>query len=729
MKSKFHGIFIIILLLFFHFDLLLGQPQVKKVFPGWTSYTNSNYIKDLVLDKNILWAAAGGVIKYNLAKGTRVKYLKEHGIASNNVLKIVPHEDTLWMATANGITCFHMKKNTWKSFYKADGLPDDAVTAAVVDTANNRIWFGSWEGFLFSFNTIKKKWNFYKSKISIPDTIISSLAVDPATGLLLVGTWGKGLYLYKPGSQLPVKQKFAPLQSIDFISAILAEDKTLWIGTVNNGLWVTDLRTIGHDAEPPNEKFLRGAKRGKMGRWEVKKVNKNYKLQITNYNVQNYKPNGINASMQYHSNSPLFPSFLSSQLPIFPLYPPGRRGQNIFITGIKASPGKDKVFITTNGSGLLVYYKKTGKWETITTKQGIPTDQLKVSAGDGENIFLGSDGQGIVQLNLKTGNIHRFDFSNEIANNKVSVVTPDPRNNRLWIGTEGNGAAGFDIAAEKWTILNTSNRVLSSDVVNCIAVDGLHDNVWIGTDNGMVRYESRTGDYQRYGFDEGLDSVMVYAAGFDHINRLWAGFYIGSPAIFNPIAKRWKTIEEAPGDVCYGLSMDNKTKSVWMATAGGIINYDIKTGKSTNYWKGIEFRSLLFDAEKREVWAGSWGEGLYRLTVETHQQKKIKRFESLSVLDIKKDEVKNTTWFATNAGAFYYDTEKQTFTHLDVTNGLGLNFVLSIAITRDSIWFGTWDGGLSRLQKDFCLRRPGGTLFEKTAPPGPPRKNFYLGDL
>jgi tyrocidine synthetase-3 len=26
----------------------------------------------------------------------------------------------------------------------------------------------------------------------------------------------------------------------------------------------------------------------------------------------------------------------------------------------------------------------------------------------------------------------------------------------------------------------------------------------------------------------------------------------------------------------------------------------------------------------------------------------------------------------------------------------------------------------------FCLRRPGGTLFEKTAPPGPPRKNFLL---
>ncbi len=629
MKKGFHTILLFLFLLFFSFyvELLLGQSQVKKVFPGWTSYTNSNYIKDLVLDKNILWAAAGGVIKYNLAKGTRVKYLKEHGIASNNVLKIVLHDNTLWIATANGITCYHLRKNTWKSFYKADGLPDDAVTAATVDPANNRIWFGTWEGHLFSYDTVKEKWHFFTSKIRIPDTIISSLAVDPANSLILVGTWGKGLYSYKPGAKILAKQKFAPQQSIDFISAILVENKTLWIGTVNNGLWVKDLR-----AET----------------LELKKT--------------------------------------------------GNRLDDM-ITSIKASPGRNKVFITTSGSGLLIYFKKTGKWKTINTKQGIPTNLLNASANDGKNIFLGSDGEGIVQLNLKTGSIDRFNLANEIANNKVSVVTPDPGNNRLWIGTEGNGAAGFDLASEKWTILNTSNHVLLSDVVNCIAVDSLHGTVWIGTDNRMVQYEARTGKYQRYGFEEGLNSVMVYAAGFDHINRLWAGFYIGSPAIFNPRAKRWKTIEDAPGVICYALSMDKKGKSVWMATARGLINYDIKTRKSTNYWTGMEFRSLLFDAEKKEIWAGSWGEGLFHLEVEKPQQQKIKRFENLSVLDIKKDEIKNTTWFATNAGAFYYDGEKQKFGHLDVTDGLGLNFVLSIGITRDSVWFGTWGGGLSRLRK------------------------------
>jgi hypothetical protein len=76
----------------------------------------------------------------------------------------------------------------------------------------------------------------------------------------------------------------------------------------------------------------------KGGRVEGEKMKKNYKLQITNKfqitmskitNTMASTQPCIHASMQscnhafmpYHSQSPLFPSFLSSQLPSFPLYP------------------------------------------------------------------------------------------------------------------------------------------------------------------------------------------------------------------------------------------------------------------------------------------------------------------------------------------------------------------------------------------------------------------------
>jgi|GEM_PF-14803 len=74
---------------------------------------------------------------------------------------------------------------------------------------------------------------------------------------------------------------------------------------------------VDHDKEDPEKvakdflKSFYGGARGPRGAGNLlvknyKSQNTNYK-QIPNYNVQNYKPNGIHASMQYHSNSPSSP--------------------------------------------------------------------------------------------------------------------------------------------------------------------------------------------------------------------------------------------------------------------------------------------------------------------------------------------------------------------------------------------------------------------------------------
>jgi ligand-binding sensor domain-containing protein len=269
----------------------------------------------------------------------------------------------------------------------------------------------------------------------------------------------------------------------------------------------------------------------------------------------------------------------------------------------------------------------------------------------------------------------------------------------LWIGTEGNGAACLDLLSEKWTVLNVANHVLPSDVVNCITVDNSAHVIWIGTDNGMVRYEPRSGNYRHYGFEDGLSNVLVYASGFDHLGRLWAAFYIGNPAIFNPEKNRWRSVEGAPSVICYGLSPNLRKRAMWMATAQGIINYDIERRKYVTYWDNIEFRSLLFDEEKKEIWAGSWEQGLFHLSIECGRKQKIREFEKLSILDIRKDRWENKLWFATSSGVFSFDGKEKKLDHLDAADGLGTNYVLAIGLTKDSVWFGTWGGGLSRLSR------------------------------
>jgi hypothetical protein len=85
---------------------------------------------------------------------------------------------------------------------------------------------------------------------------------------------------------------------------------------------------------------MRGTIEGwKGGRWEDKKMKKNtnYKIQITNESqitmpeITNPMSSCLHASMQYHSNSLLFPIFISSQLPSFPLYPLAAGGKRFMI--------------------------------------------------------------------------------------------------------------------------------------------------------------------------------------------------------------------------------------------------------------------------------------------------------------------------------------------------------------------------------------------------------------
>lgn len=69
--------------------------------PQWTSYTNADLVADLLPVGDDLWAAtSGGVLHWNLADGTCMKYISEHGLASNRVLAIAVDGDVaLWFGT------------------------------------------------------------------------------------------------------------------------------------------------------------------------------------------------------------------------------------------------------------------------------------------------------------------------------------------------------------------------------------------------------------------------------------------------------------------------------------------------------------------------------------------------------------------------------------------------------------------------------------------------------
>jgi ligand-binding sensor domain-containing protein len=110
---------------------------------GWTSYTNGNYVKDLVFDRDgMLWvASAGGVVRWDLESHESVQYHAEDGLASNRVFSAARDADgKLWFGTDAGVSRFDGAN--WTTFSSSNGLIDNEVDAIEADK-DGSIWFGT----------------------------------------------------------------------------------------------------------------------------------------------------------------------------------------------------------------------------------------------------------------------------------------------------------------------------------------------------------------------------------------------------------------------------------------------------------------------------------------------------------------------------------------------------------------------------------------------------------
>jgi len=75
-----------------------------------------------------------------------------------------------------------------------------------------------------------------------------------------------------------------------------------------------------------------------------------------------------------------------------------------------------------------------------------------------------------------------------VINDNILSLFVDPRNNK-WIGTVG-GLSILDADNFSWTHYTTSNSALVSDVVTCFALNEKTGEMYIGTTNGLSRFET-----------------------------------------------------------------------------------------------------------------------------------------------------------------------------------------------------------------------------------------------
>jgi signal transduction histidine kinase/ligand-binding sensor domain-containing protein len=300
----------------------------------------------------------------------------------------------------------------------------------------------------------------------------------------------------------------------------------------------------------------------------------------------------------------------------------------------------------------------------------------------------------------------------------ISRIIEDKQQN-LWVATEGGGLNFIDRKKNTYKYIHVnpvSDHLVNQEIVKAIQLDA-KDNVWIGTLEGLFYYNKNTGTMNRYHLAESTNTLFdeqVYGLARDGDN-LWVGtkgglFYLtgkGKLIRYRHKAGITRSIISNEINTIFGDSQGG----IWIGTEKGLsylpkganefINY---LGDDTANTKGYSILSGFEDNAGR-IWIGTRGGGVKLFDKKSNRFYTIDKSFGLPdniVHGIIQDKQGNM-WFSFNQSIAKVGFKKQSLpfslqdvqvTNYSVNNGLGSNeFLAAVCRTASGeIMFGGVNG-------------------------------------
>lgn len=166
---------------------------------------------------------------------------------------------------------------------------------------------------------------------------------------------------------------------------------------------------------------------------------------------------------------------------------------------------------------------------TVNSKQenSIPGNNVYVICeGNNDVLWLGLFGQGLAKFNKTEGTFISYKFlpddPGSLSDNRVMAVHKDIAG-YIWAGTYGGGLNRLDTTTGNFIRYNESNGFYSN-VVYGILEDN-RGNLWISSDNGIIKFNYEIFNISYFGLNDGLVS-MEYSGGAylnDMNGEMWFG--------------------------------------------------------------------------------------------------------------------------------------------------------------------------------------------------------------
>ena len=256
-----------------------------------------------------------------------------------------------------------------------------------------------------------------------------------------------------------------------------------------------------------------------------------------------------------------------------------------------------KLWIGTFASGLKCYDPETSK---LSKLNDLTYPVRKITVTGDNKIWVGFDGAGISEFNRFNGekiqeySQSAYSFNYLKANGVYDIFNDDIF---IWVCTYTAGVQIYnksELIYKLYQQNSLQNHQYTDNHVNALLEDS-KQNLWIGTNNGLKKYNNTTHVWENYPAKQNNRLSVILSIFEDSYQNLWVGGYAGDLLRINSTTGETETIQlpqssprKQHKNYIYTIAED-KANNLWF---GGIVNDLTKYDPKTKSFETYKLRSI-----------------------------------------------------------------------------------------------------------------------------------------
>ena len=472
----------------------------------------------------------------------RISSINLDSLGQSRINQIITRDNKVWVVTQHDGVLFRDANKQWHRLYR--GIEDYSLYSIFVDK-NNRIWLGTDIGLIIC--NPENDSLIHQEVDELFGTKVSCILAEG--NQLIVGTEDLGIFILNTLEKMPqpvsLMYQGKDFSDLNINNIYRNENGDLWICTNNKG--VIQLST-----------FVNG---------EFHKLKSHASTKVGNFSSIKSCFADREGNIWIGTLGDGLIKIQDSYLTLFD----SPQSTSDKITSIYEH--NDTIWTARKGAIQIYYQMPDSIIGTITTKDGLPEDNLSSLKGDMYgNLWIGTDAHGIFIWNRNTNRVKPLKFPGDMELLRVNDILHD--HNTTYVATN---YGVYQIKDNQLVAHITIQSGLSSNSIKAIYKD-VKGNIWFATTTGQISYIER-GELKNItcGVENGITEIRCITE--DNEGRIWIG--TDGMGVICLTSDSTLVIDKKNGiysDFCYSITCDQRN-NLWVGHQGALSKINLITGR------------------------------------------------------------------------------------------------------------------------------------------------------